>query len=213
MKQLIILIFIGIISLNAKSITLTQEEIKEINNSPNKKAIQLRLIKYIDLKKKIKNFDLERKLNYVNTFYNKILPVNDATKYEADDYWATPKEFLIQGKGDCEDYAISKYFTLKEAGISKDKLFLSVVKVKGVANYHMVLTYLENKKAIPLILDNLSFKVLPFTKRGDLEPNFLFNEKEAYLIKNNRLDKKININWGRVDKWKLLLYRVYEKKE
>ncbi len=213
MKQLIILIFISTVLLNAKSVTLTEADIKKINNSPNQKAIKLRLIKYIDLKKKIKNFSVEKKLNYVNTFYNKILPVNDKTKYQADDYWATPKEFLIQGKGDCEDYAISKYFTLKEAGIPQNKLFLSIVKVKNATNYHMVLTYLEDKKSIPLILDNLSFKVLPFTKRVDLEPKVLFNEEEAYILKNYRLHKRARIDWGEVNKWELLLNRIYKKNE
>ncbi len=213
MKQLIILIFISTILLNAKSVTLTEADIKKINNSPNQKAIKLRLIKYIDLKKKIKNFSAEKKLNYVNTFYNKILPVNDKTKYQADDYWATPKEFLIQGKGDCEDYAISKYFTLKEAGIPQNKLFLSIVKVKNATNYHMVLTYLEDKKSIPLILDNLSFKVLPFTKRVDLESKVLFNEEEAYILKNYRLHKRARIDWGEVNKWELLLNRIYKKNE
>lgn len=31
--------------------------------------------------------------------------------------WKTPKEFLIDGEGVCEDFAIAKYFTLLELGI------------------------------------------------------------------------------------------------
>lgn len=213
MKQLILLIFISLIFVHAKSITLTNDDLKNIDNHPNKKAIKLRLIKYIELRKKIKNLNLEKKLNHVNAFYNRILPVHDATKYKVDDHWSTPKEFLLDGKGDCEDYAIAKYFTLKESGIPKEKLFLSVVKVKNATSYHMVLTYLENKKSMPLILDNLSFKVLPFSKRKDLEPKFIFNEVEAFTLKNKRIDKQVRINWGKVNKWQLLLYRVYKKNE
>lgn len=213
MKQIILLILISITCLDAKTITLTEEDKNYIKNSVNKKAISLRLLKYIELKQKAENFPLEKKLNYVNSFYNKILPVDDSRKYSSDDYWATPKEFIIEGRGDCEDYAISKYFTLLELDIPKDKLFLAVVKVKGATNYHMVLSYLENKNSMPLILDNLSFRVLPFNKRTDLIPKFIFNEKEAFLLKNKKIHKKVKIDWGKEDKWANLLKRVYKENE
>ncbi len=213
MKQLILLIFISIVSLSAKSITLSNDDLRVIKSSTKEKAITIRLIKYLELKKKVKDFRLLKKLSHVNAFYNKILPINDSTKYNVDDHWATPKEFLINGKGDCEDYAIAKYFTLIETGIPKEKLFLSVVKVKGEANYHMVLLYLENKKSMPLVLDNLSFKVVSFDIRKKLEPQFIFNEKVAYILKDKKIHKKVKINWGKVDKWSLLLNRVYKKNE
>lgn len=213
MKQLILLIFISLISLQAKSITLSNDDLRGIKSSTNEKAITIRLIQYLELKKKVKDFRLLKKLSHVNAFYNKILPVNDSSKYKVDDHWATPKEFLINGKGDCEDYAIAKYFTLLEAGIPKSKLFLSVVKVKGEANYHMVLLYIENKKSMPLVLDNLSFKVVSFDIRKKLIPKFIFNEKVAYILKNKKISKKVKINWGDVDKWQKLLNRVYKKNE
>jgi len=213
MKRIILLILISTLFLQAKSITLNDKDKENLKTNPNKKAVYLRLLKYLELKRKIKDFSLEKKLNYVNSFYNKILPVNDSTKYSADDYWATPKEFIIEGKGDCEDYAIAKYFTLQEVGIPKEKLFLAVVKVKGATNYHMVLTYLENKNSMPLILDNLSFRVLPFIKRTDLTPKFIFNEKEAFILKNKKIHKKVKVDWGKEDKWKNLLNRIYKENE
>lgn len=213
MKQLFLLICLSISLLYSKSITLDNKDLQKINNSPNQKAINIRLIKYLQLKKRVKDFKLIRKLSHVNAFYNKILPIDDAKKYLVDDHWSTPKEFLINGRGDCEDYAIAKYFTLLETGIPKEKLFLSVVKVKGETNYHMVLLYIENKKAMPLVLDNLSFKVLPFDKRKDLQAKFIFNEKSAYILKNKKIYKKVKINWGKVDKWQVLLDRIYQKNE
>lgn len=213
MKQFILLILITIISLQAKSITLSNKDLQAIKSSPKQKAITIRLVKYLNLKKKIKDFRLIKKLSHVNAFYNKILPVNDSLKYKVDDHWATPKEFLINGKGDCEDYAIAKYFTLLEAGIPKEKLFLSVVKVKGEANYHMILLYIENKKSTPLVLDNLSFKVIPFNIRKKLEPKFIFNEFGAYTLKDKKIYKKARINWGKINKWQKLLNRVYKENE
>lgn len=40
---------------------------------------------------------------------------------------------------------------------------------------------------MPLVLDNLSFKVVPFNKRPKLKPKFIFNEKEAYILKIKNL--------------------------
>ncbi|NQY20981.1 MAG: transglutaminase-like cysteine peptidase, partial [Campylobacteraceae bacterium] len=148
-----------------------------------------------------------------NAFYNKILPSLDKDLYNKDDYWATRKEFLINGKGDCEDYVIAKYFSLLEVGIKKEKLYFSVVKVKGEKTEHMVLLYIDNKKQTPLVLDNLSFKVLALNKRKDLKTKFIFNEINSYLLKNYLLNKKVRINWKDDNKWKTLLTRVYDKNE
>lgn len=217
MKQILLLILLSTLLIHAKSITLNNDDLKLIDNSKNSKAIKIRLIKYLNLKKKVRPFtNTLKKLSHVNSFYNKILPVNDSTKYNVDDHWATPKEFLINGRGDCEDYAIAKYFTLLEVGIPKEKLYFAIVKVKGETNYHMVLLYFENKKAMPLVLDNLSFKVVPFDIRKRLEPKVIFNEKNSFILKDKKIFKKVNINWGpnkKDNKWEILLNRVYSKNE
>ncbi len=213
MQQLFLLIFLSISLLYSKSVTLNNKDLQKIRSSTNEKAITIRLVKYLELKNKVKDFKLMKKLSHVNAFYNKILPINDTIKYNVDDHWATPKEFLINGHGDCEDYAIAKYFTLIETGIPKEKLFLSEVKVRGETNNHMVLLYIENKKAMPLVLDNLSFKVVPFNIRKKLKPKFIFNENDAFILKNKRIYKRVNIYWGKVDKWQILKERVYLKNE
>ncbi|MFX5464767.1 transglutaminase-like cysteine peptidase, partial [Acinetobacter baumannii] len=70
------------------------------------------------------------------------------------DYWATPIEFLTKNAGDCEDYAIAKYYTLSKMGISIDKLRLAYVKAIRLQQAHMILTYYESSQQEPLILDN-----------------------------------------------------------
>ena len=45
------------------------------------------------------------------------------------DYWATPVESLRKGEADCEDYAIAKYFTLRQLGVADDKLRITYYKV------------------------------------------------------------------------------------
>ena len=213
MKQIIFLIFILVNCSFAYEFELNKKDIDYINNSSKKSFILNRLNKYQTLKTQVKDYVLIRKLSHINSFINRILPANDISTASSIDYWATPKEFLLQGHGDCEDYAIAKYFTLLELNIPKEKLYFAVVDIKGERSAHMVLLYFENKNSVPLVLDNLSSKVIPITKRPKLIPKFVFNEINSYKLKNDKLSEKVNINWGKDDKWNKLLNRVYSLKE
>ena len=209
MKQLIFLIIISLSPAIAYEFKLNSSDISYINNSSKKSFILNRLEKYQTLKTQVKDYELIRKLSHINTFINKLRPAHDISTASTIDYWATPKEFLLQGHGDCEDYAIAKYFTLLELGIEKEKLYFAVVDIKGERNAHMVLLYLENKDSTPLVMDNLNFKVLPLTRRKNLIPRFAFNELDAYKFTLEKFTDKVNVNWGKEDKWKKLLHRIY----
>lgn len=94
----------------------------------------------------------QEKLNRVNEFFNaNIQFIDDQALWDLKDYWATPLETLSKGGGDCEDYAIAKYFTLKRLGVDESKLRLTYVKAVELNQAHMVLTYFENKRAEPSI--------------------------------------------------------------
>lgn len=110
------------------TLQFTQADIAKIKTDPNESAIIKRVQNYEELEKKIKNFSTIRKLGHINSFYNSILPEQDKQKYGISDYWSTRKEFLIAGRGDCEDYTIAKYFSLLENGFSKDSLFFGSCK-------------------------------------------------------------------------------------
>lgn len=213
MKQTIFLILILTNFLFAYEFKLNNEDITYINNSTKKSFIINRINKYQSLKKQVVNYELIRKLSHINSFVNKILPAQDISKNSSIDYWATPKEFLIQGHGDCEDYAITKYFTLLELGIKKENLYFAVVDIKGEKSSHMVLLYVKDKYSSPLVLDNLSFRVIPLSKRKKLIPRFAFNEVDSYKFSHDKFLKKVKINWGEEDKWNKLLNRVYNLKE
>ncbi|MFK2823172.1 transglutaminase-like cysteine peptidase [Malaciobacter sp. WC5094] len=213
MKRIFLLILILYNITFAYEFKLNKDDIKYIQESKKQSFIVNRLKKYKTLKEEVVDYTLIRKLSHINAFFNKILPKHDIKANSSIDYWATPKEFLIQGHGDCEDYVISKYFTLLELGIKKKNLYFAVVKVKGERDYHMVLLYVEDKKKSPLVLDNLSFKVIPFNKRKKLIPQFAFNEIDAYKFTKDGFTKKVKINWGNENKWQKLLIRVYEKNE
>ena len=121
------------------------------------------------------------KLKAVNDFYNQRLAyMEDIDNWGVQDYWASPLESLGKGAGDCEDYAIGKYFTLTSLGLPHAALRLVYVRasIAGAPNgyvAHMVLAYYATPDAEPLVLDNLQPGIRPAGERPDLLPVFSFN--------------------------------------
>ena len=126
--------------------------------------------------------DLE-KLKRTNDFFNQLEFVDDNSHWGQKDYWATPMEFLMTRGGDCEDFSIAKYFTLKAMGVSEDKLNLTYVEALKYKVPHMVLTYYSEPDAEPLVLDNLIKDIQPASKRNDLIPIYSFNGTGLWLAK------------------------------
>ena len=121
------------------------------------------------------------KIKAVNDFYNQRLAyVEDIDNWGQVDYWASPLESLGKGAGDCEDYAIGKYFTLTSLGVPHAKLRMVYVRasIAGAPNgfvAHMVLAYYPTPEAEPLVLDNLQPVIRLASERPDLAPVFSFN--------------------------------------
>ncbi|SDB45583.1 transglutaminase-like cysteine proteinase BTLCP [Desulfonatronum thiosulfatophilum] len=117
-----------------------------------------------------------KKLEKVNQFFNtRIMYATDIEIWGVEDYWATPFEFLSRNAGDCEDFAIAKYFTLKAIGVKEERLNILYVKALQYGIAHMVLAYYETPEAEPLILDNYMDSILLASKRRDILPVFGFN--------------------------------------
>ena len=116
-----------------------------------------------------------RKLALANNFFNQVAFVDDIIHWRKDDYWATPLETLMTNGGDCEDFVIGKYFTLKYLNVSDDKMRLTHVKALTLNKAHMVLAYYETPTAEPLLLDNLDREIKRASQRRDLVPVYSFN--------------------------------------
>nr|WP_281721764.1 transglutaminase-like cysteine peptidase [Nitrosomonas nitrosa] len=65
-------------------------------------------------------------LKLVNDYLNRFPYRPDLENYGAEDYWATPRELFARG-GDCEDYAIAKYLSLRALGWPAEQLQIVVV--------------------------------------------------------------------------------------
>ena len=136
------------------------------------------------------------KLLAVNEFFNhRIRYREDSAVWGQADHWTSPLELLAKGEGDCEDFAIAKYFSLRALGVPSSRLRLVYVKARtegptpqteAQTQPHMVLAYYAAPGAEPSILDNLVPEVLPADQRSDLTPVFSFNLDGLWLGLGNQ---------------------------
>jgi predicted transglutaminase-like cysteine proteinase len=132
------------------------------------------------------SMDDDGKLKAVNQFMNhRIQSREDIEVWGQADYWASPIETLDKGAGDCEDFAIAKYFSLLVLGMPVQKLRLVYVRAElggpgGPVQAHMVLAYYASPASEPLILDSLVTEVRPASRRPDLSPVFSFNSETLW---------------------------------
>lgn len=143
----------------------------------------------------------------VNDFFNGARFVDDRDLWQVADYWATPDEFLLRDAGDCEDFAIAKYFTLKAMGVAPDKLRITYVKVESLQQAHMVLAYYPDPRSVPLILDNLNRHILPATERPDLRPIYSFNAESLWLARSRHEQQRAG-HPGQLQRWREMLARL-----
>jgi len=132
-------------------------------------------------------------LQSVNDQLNRIPYLSDQSHWGQEDYWATPAESVASNGGDCEDYAIAKYFMLKELGVPLQRLRITYVKALRLNAAHMVLAYYANPDADPLVMDNLENRVRPGSERTDLQPVYTFNDDELQFVANNLRGKPSQI--------------------
>lgn len=148
------------------------------------------------------------KLKYVNEFFNGARFVSDQQHWQQEDYWATPIELLATDAGDCEDFVIAKYFTLKAMGVPENKLYLTYVKALRLQQAHMVLTYFKTPKSIPLVLDNLTDRILQANTRKDLVPIYSFNGDGLWLSKQRGKGKAVEGGNSQLKNWHNLLKKM-----
>lgn len=117
--------------------------------------------------------DMMGKIEAVNAFVNQQTYLNDKRNWHMSDHWATPIEFFGRG-GDCEDYAIAKYMSLRALGVPDNRMRIAVVKdtVKNIP--HALLVVYTDEGA--MILDNQAETVKDARKVSRYQPIFSINK-------------------------------------
>lgn len=128
--------------------------------------------------KEIGPLPLRDKIDQVNTYFNRIRYIVDPVNYGKKDYWATPTQFFNKN-GDCEDYAISKYLSLRKLGVPAKDMRIVVLRDLNLKVAHAVLVVYY--KGQPLILDNQISQVINASRIRHYQPIYSINEKNWWL--------------------------------
>jgi len=129
--------------------------------------------------------DLDARAAFAN------VAINGCVAYALDpacapggDVWSTPFETLARGAGDCEDFAIAKFYLLVASGAPREgvRLLYAIRRWPDRAakpQPHLV-TVAGWPLADPCVLDSVNPLVAPLSQRGDLEPLFSFDDRTIW---------------------------------
>ena len=175
-------------------------------------AGEAEILAWIQLLRELVDKDIYNQISSINDFFNRrIIFAEDIDIWNVNDYWATPLETLGRRHGDCEDFAIAKYVSLRLLGVSDEKLRLIYVSARiggmfsQVNQAHMVLGYYPQPESEPLILDNLLSEIRPASQRSDLLPVFSFNSNGLWVAGSGATATDSS---SRLSRWRDVLARI-----
>ena len=186
-------------NLGTTSVRMSKASIEKLGRQYGYNA-KRRLVRWQNLMDDAAQDTEATKLTKVNSFFNRVRYLNDIDHWKQNDYWATPVEFLITNAGDCEDYSIAKYYTLRELGVADEKLSVAYVKALDYNQAHMVLTYYAKSGDVPLVLDNLIREIKPASERPDLLHVYSFNGDNLWLSRKGKRAELVGTS-DRLTQW------------
>jgi predicted transglutaminase-like cysteine proteinase len=110
----------------------------------------------------------------VNRVMNKSKYITDKTNWGKKDYWASPGEFMARF-GDSEDFAITKYLSLRRLGFTNKQLRVVAVKDMNLKVGHAVLVVFLDGKTY--LLDNQIKQLVEAKSVKHYQPVFSINTK------------------------------------
>lgn len=133
---------------------------------------------WMDFLAGLKGLDNRAQMEAVNRWANAKPYVEDITNWGLPDYWETPGEFIAHG-GDCEDFAIAKYFSLVRLGFAARDLRIAVVSDSRAHDFHAVLV--ANIDGTEWLLDNQIAEMVPLASQPQYTPIYALNEQGWWL--------------------------------
>jgi predicted transglutaminase-like cysteine proteinase len=130
----------------------------------------------------LKNKNTKEKVKAVHKYMNDAEYILDIVNWGIQDYWATPYQFFVKD-GDCEDYAIAKYLSLKSLGFPPNKMRVVVLQDTNLGVIHAILAvYLGGEI---LVLDNQLDQVVSDNKIHHYTPIYSINESGWWRHRKN----------------------------
>ena len=138
--------------------------------------------------KSIENDTKLRQILKVNLWFNGYPYKQDNWIYNKADYWATPSEFLENG-GDCEDFAIIKYLTLRQLGFTAKQMRIAMVyNVFSGTDHSLLLVEHDGEQ---YVLDNRENLTTPAHYTDRYKPHYVFNEKILWTYDSPLISNKV----------------------
>ena len=122
----------------------------------------------------IRNKPLKEQVVLVNNYINQQQYMPDSVNWHTSDYWETPAEFFEKG-GDCEDYAIAKFVSLRMLGVPDSAMRVTILNDNHKRAIHAVVAI--NVAGETYLLDNQIKKVVPARLVGYYKPIYSLNEE------------------------------------
>lgn len=136
---------------------------------------------WLNMVEQLKGYDRSTQMQFVNSFINRGHYAQDSQNWGVSDYWATPRQFLANS-GDCEDFAIAKYLTLKRLGMNPSDMRIVVLQDQKRRVNHAVLAVFQENDI--LILDNLINRPVRASDIHHYKPMFALNEEAWWLYES-----------------------------
>lgn len=117
-------------------------------------------------------------IHHVNRELNRRAYVLDPINWGVADYWASPAQFFKKN-GDCEDFSIAKYMSLRDLGVQSKEMRVIVLNDENLKIPHAVLAVRHGNDE--LILDNQVNQVISHRIIRHYRPIFSINEEVWWL--------------------------------
>ena len=125
-----------------------------------------------------RGLDRLSQIRTINQFANKWRYITDPVNWGRSDYWATPGEFFAKA-GDCEDYGIVKFMSLRTLGVPNTDLRLVAVQDLNLNLAHAVTVARHAGRW--WLLDNQIQQVIDSATVRHYKPVYAANEQVWWL--------------------------------
>jgi len=169
-------------SRDLKSFTKWSAMFERFSNEVNNRSSDAVIQKWKRDLTPIQGLPLKQMANEVNNLMNEVRYIGDKKNWGKSDYWGTPVEFLTNG-GDCEDFAIAKYMSLRALGVPDQAMRVAIVKdlQKGIP-HAILIVYTEDGA---MVLDNQIKRMTNARDIGHYKPIFSINRTAWWLHNDN----------------------------
>lgn len=158
-------------------VRIAPQQLQQFSSAANEQQLQSAQ-SWQELLLQISNLTKQQQAVAVHQFFNQWPYRQDQDIWQRNDYWESPLEFL-RHSGDCEDYAICKYFALRYLGFTSEQLRIVILRDTIRSITHAVLAVYLNDDI--LILDNLSSPVFSHQRYQHYVPQYSINEQHRWM--------------------------------